>query len=392
MPEHQQTITVAGYDASSILALAHGTLQQLNWTIKYAGDNTLIGYTPRTWKRFDNEITVDTADNQLTITSKMVHGEAFDMMGRTKKDVADFLAAFEECKKKSTAENVEEWKQKATGLQEETVKIVEQEVKNYAEMDKVMNFSKGGMQVTYGLIAINVGIFVLMVVSGVDFFAPKPWHVLKWGASFPAMDLNGDWWRAFTCMFLHFGILHLALNMYALYSVSSYLEPMLGKARYIVAYICAGLIASVISIVWRKDEVIVGAGASGAIFGMFGVFLALLLTNVIPKQVKQAMLQSVLIFIAFNVFYGFKPGSGIDNAAHLGGLVSGFIIGCLYSLTFKNATKQKTTAITVFVAIITAAIMVAVFKTVSVPPAKVDFETGQIYYYGEAPADNGPSE
>ena len=391
MPEHKQTITVAGYDGPAILALAHGTLQQLNWTIKYAGDNTLIGYTPRTWKRFDNEITIDTADNQLTITSKMVHGEAFDMMGRTKKDVADFLAAFEECKKKASAENIEEWKQKATGLQEETVKAVEEEIKSYAEMDKVMNFSKGGMQVTYGLIAINVGIYILMVISGVDFFDPGGGAIVKWGGSFPPMDLNGDWWRTFTSMFLHFGILHLILNMYALYSVGIFLEPMLGKGRYIVAYLCAGLLASIVSIVWRIGGTGVGAGASGAIFGMFGVFLALMLVNAVPKKVKQAMLQSILIFVGFNVFYGFKPGSGIDNAAHLGGLVSGFIIGCLYSLTFKNATKQKTVAITAFVAIITAAVMVGVFKTVSVPPAKVDFETGRIYYYGEAPAEE-PSE
>lgn len=387
MPEHQQTITVAGYDAAAILALAHGTLQQLNWTIKYAGDNTLIGYTPRTWKRFDNEITIDTADNQLTITSKMVHGEAFDMMGRTKKDVADFLAAFEECKKKASAENIEEWTQKATGLQEETVKAVEEEIKSYAEMDKVMNFSKGGMQVTYGLMAINVGIYILMVISGVDFFEPGGGPIVKWGGSFPPMDLNGDWWRAFTSMFLHFGILHLILNMYALYWAGIFLEPMLGKGRYIVAYLCAGLLASIVSIVWRIGGTGVGAGASGAIFGMFGVFLALMLVNTVPKKIKQAMLQSILIFVAFNVFYGFKPGSGIDNAAHLGGLVSGFIIGCLYSLTFKNATKQKTVTITAFVAIVTAAIMVAVFKTVKVPPAKVDFETGQIYYYGEAPTE-----
>jgi rhomboid protease GluP len=202
---------------------------------------------------------------------------------------------------------------------------------------------------------------------------------LKWGASFPPMDLNGDWWRAFTCMFLHFGILHLVLNMYALYSISIFLEPMLGKLRYIAAYVCSGLIASAISIVWRQDEMIVGAGASGAIFGMYGVFLSLMIVNLIPKKIKQAMMQSVLVFVAYNVFYGFKPGSGIDNAAHIGGLISGMLIGFIFSLTFKNPTTKKIGVITGLVVIATIVTLFSVFKNTSTTPLKVDYKTGEIY-------------
>src|ERR1041384_4211544 len=101
MPEKTQTITVAGYEAARIQAIAYGALEQLNWTIKYAGENILIGYTPRSLSRYDNEITVRTEDNQLTVTSKMIHGEAFDMMGRTKKDVANFLNALDTVKAKA---------------------------------------------------------------------------------------------------------------------------------------------------------------------------------------------------------------------------------------------------------------------------------------------------
>jgi rhomboid protease GluP len=379
MPEHNQTIIAEGYEASSLLALAYGSLQQLNWTIKYANENILVGYTPRSWKRYDNEITIETTDNQLTVSSKMIHGEAFDLAKRTKKDVNEFAAAFEICKQKATAAETELWSQHIQDLKTNTIKMAEEEVKEAVEIDKVMNLSKGGLQVTYGLIAINVVLFVLMVAGGADFLSPKPWHVLKWGASFPPMDLNGDWWRAFTCMFLHFGILHLVLNMYALYSISIFLEPMLGKLRYIAAYVCSGLIASAISIVWRQDEMIVGAGASGAIFGMYGVFLSLMLVNLIPKKIKQAMMQSVLVFVAYNVFYGFKPGSGIDNAAHIGGLVSGMLIGFVFSLTFKNPTAKKIGMITGLVVIATIVTLFTVFKNTSTTPLKVDYKTGEIY-------------
>ena len=124
-----------------------------------------------------------------------------------------------------------------------------------------------------------------------------------------------------------------------MFSVSIYLEPMLGKTRFLTAYICTGLLASLVSTIVLKEKYTTAAGASGAVFGMYGVFLALLTTNIIPRHVRNTMLQSTLIFVAFNVFYGFKPGSGIDNAAHLGGLISGMLIGYIYFLGFKKSCQ-----------------------------------------------------
>ncbi|MEI9912546.1 MAG: hypothetical protein WDO71_24615 [Bacteroidota bacterium] len=85
MPEKSQTIAVSGYDSVKLQAIAHGTLEQLGWTIKYAGENTLVAYTPRNWKKYEDEITIQTEDNRLTVTSKMIHNELADLMGRNKK-------------------------------------------------------------------------------------------------------------------------------------------------------------------------------------------------------------------------------------------------------------------------------------------------------------------
>jgi rhomboid protease GluP len=219
--------------------------------------------------------------------------------------------------------------------------VSEIEIKQAGETDKAMNPPKGNMYVTYGIMAINVLMFVLMSISGIDAIAPNAYDLVPWGANYAPLTYHGDWWRLFTCTFLHFGIIHLAMNMYALYFISTHLEPMLGKLRYLAAYICAGILASVASLWWHRNGEVISAGASGAVFGMYGVFLALLTTNLIPKHLRKTLLQSILIFVGYNIFYGFKPNSGIDNAAHLGGLVSGMAIGYIFYPTLKTGSSEK---------------------------------------------------
>jgi hypothetical protein len=102
----------------------------------------------------------------------MIHGEAFDMMGRNKKNIAAFLTAFETGKAKATDLNTGEWNEKIELLKNETVKAAEQEIKQAAEVDKAMNLSKGSLYLTYSIIGINVLVFVLMVLDGISLFAP----------------------------------------------------------------------------------------------------------------------------------------------------------------------------------------------------------------------------
>src|SRR5690606_1205960 len=83
---------------------------------------------------------------------------------------------------------------------------------------------------------------------------------------------------------------------------------------------------------------VVSAGASGAIFGLYGVFLALLTTKMIPAQIRNALLQSIGVFVVYNLVYGMK--SGVDNAAHIGGLVSGLVIGYLFYFSGKNKEQS----------------------------------------------------
>lgn len=194
----------------------------------------------------------------------------------------------------------------------------------------------GKIYMTYLLIAINVLVFVLMAMNGAGIMEPNGLVHIKWGSNYSPLTLSGDYWRLITNVFIHFGIIHLAMNMYCLYIIGSYLEPMLGKIKYITAYLCTGVLASLASL-WWHTEIVNSAGASGAVFGLYGLFFAFLTTDLIPKDVRRALLQNIGIFIFYNLIYGMR--SGVDNSAHIGGLVSGFIIGYLYVLSIKKEQK-----------------------------------------------------
>ncbi len=181
---------------------------------------------------------------------------------------------------------------------------------------------------TLAIIGVNIAVFLLMAVKGVNIMQPETQDLLDWGANFKPLTLDGEWWRLITACFLHIGILHLAINMYSLFSVGILLENMLGRVQYVIAYFVCGLSGSAASLWWH--EATVSAGASGAIFGMFGLFYAWVITShLIPDAEKKAQLTSAATFIGFNLFIGLS--GRIDNAAHLGGLVAGIIIGLLVS-------------------------------------------------------------
>jgi rhomboid protease GluP len=178
------------------------------------------------------------------------------------------------------------------------------------------------------LCALNVAVFLAMVVRGVSFASPSAEQVLQWGAEYGPLVFAGQWWRLFTAMFLHFGILHLALNMWCLWQLGFLAEFLFGRVRFLVLYILSGLGGAALSLLVHPT--VVSAGASGAIFGLAGGVAAFLwlrrrdfhsttLTRVLP---------SVATFIGYNLLFGFSQ-SGIDNAGHVGGLIVGAVLGAL---------------------------------------------------------------
>lgn len=202
------------------------------------------------------------------------------------------------------------------------------QLKRFAD---VLLFRKG-VSVTFILALLNALIFGLMVVNGAGFIEMDTEHLLKWGANFTLYTGRGEYWRLITNTFLHGGIMHLAFNIYGLFIGGFVAESLLGKRRFLTAYLLCGIFASAVSY-FMHDEVL-SVGASGAIFGCFGVVLGLASTKLLAKSERNSILSGFGIFVALNLVAGLN--GNIDNWAHLGGLVSGWFGGFLWSMSLSK--------------------------------------------------------
>jgi len=338
MPKQEQSIAINNTDKDSVLSYCYSSFKQLNWQMLYANENTLMAETPKGWNNRSQQMIVTIEGNMLTVCSEMTGEELFDITNRNKKNIAAFIAAYELVKNNLPANEKEQNIAAINFLRDETARVAAKEAEDAAELDKAMNLSSSNLHATNTIIGINVVVFIMMVIDGAGIFIPNGLVHIKWGSDFGPLTLSGQWWRLFTSMFIHFGIIHLALNMYCLFRIGIYLEPMLGKPRFITAYLCTGIAAGIASLWWHTNPVN-SAGASGAIFGMYGLFLALLTTNLIPGQARNNLLQSIALFIFINLVYGVK--GGVDNAGHVGGLLSGVIVGYVYAAALKKEKEEQ---------------------------------------------------
>jgi membrane associated rhomboid family serine protease len=179
------------------------------------------------------------------------------------------------------------------------------------------------------LIGMNLAAFAAMLAMGVSPTSPDQDALVLFGANRGTLVVfENEWWRAFSCTFIHIGVLHLAVNMYSLWRVGAFVERLLGPGLFTVVYLLAGLGGSFASILWNPTHV--SAGASGAIFGLFGfiVGFALRARNVLPPDAARSLWDGIILTIAINVFLAFSVPY-LDNAAHLGGLVIGLFAGIM---------------------------------------------------------------
>lgn len=180
--------------------------------------------------------------------------------------------------------------------------------------------------VTPILIAANVVMFVLVAVQERQIGTFGADALLRWGGSYSPDVTQGAWWRLMTAVFLHGGILHVAFNMFALAVIGPVTERLFGSAAFLVLYALAGLGGSVASEWWQPISV--GVGASGAIFGLYGGLFAYLLRRhtTLPRPVVSSLGTGAGLVVVYSIIAGFTQ-TFIDNAGHLGGLVSGFVAG-----------------------------------------------------------------
>ena len=176
--------------------------------------------------------------------------------------------------------------------------------------------------VTVLLILLNTLIFLIVEFTG---GSENGQHMLECGAVYaPLIIEQGQWYRMITSMFLHFGAPHLINNMLVLFVLGQRLEPVTGKMKFLLIYILGGLGGNLISLIWdmRTGDYSLSAGASGAVFAVMGGMIYVIIRH--RGKVADLNMKQMLLMAAFSLYFGFASG-GVDNAAHAGGLLCGFI-------------------------------------------------------------------
>ena len=179
---------------------------------------------------------------------------------------------------------------------------------------------------TMALILINVLVFIAVEFTGTS---QDAWHVLEYGAAYtPYIIQNGEVYRLFTSMFLHFGIEHLVNNMLVLFVLGDNLERALGHVKYLIFYLLCGVGANLVSMTVNlmTGSLSVGAGASGAIFGVVGGLVYAVGVN--RGRLEDLTSRQLGVMILLTLYHGFTS-MNIDNAAHIGGLAAGILLGIL---------------------------------------------------------------
>ncbi len=193
--------------------------------------------------------------------------------------------------------------------------------------------------ITIILVAVNIGIFLLLEMMG---NTDDTGFMLSKGAMFtPYVLERAEYYRLFTCMFLHFGINHIANNMICLAGLGAIVEDEVGKVRFAIIYLVSGLVGNIVPMILDMKElspIAVSAGASGAIMGIAGAFLFIVIKN--KGQLGGYTTGKVLFFIALTIYAGIRS-TGVDNVAHISGAVAGFIVAAIVYGLFGSRKKTS---------------------------------------------------
>ncbi|MGI8316141.1 rhomboid family intramembrane serine protease [Halobacillus mangrovi] len=219
--------------------------------------------------------------------------------------------------------------------------IVSKHKERKQEAQKAFQFGKPIM--TYVLLAINLLAFAYVEWQG---SSTSVLTLIEFGAKYNPGIIDGEWWRIVTSMFLHIGLLHLFMNMLALFYLGNAVERIYGSFRFTGIYFLAGIFGGIASFMLNPH---VAAGASGAIFGLFGALLYFGVRN--RRLFFRTMGWNLLFVIALNIAFGVLVPQ-VDNGAHMGGLVGGFIASIIFSLPKKKSIAVQSTASIAYLAIL----------------------------------------
>lgn len=352
-PRKIAVIPLGDYNADHYLTLLYHAFQNLGWRISYFDHDGIIGYTNISWQSYAEEVSVRIVNNQAVIKSECVGYQFFfNDYGKNEKNIELLLPEISYVEF-HLQHNLEQTTQELMDEVPENqfITLGDPPMGHKEQLHGFLTAFTPGPDyfITPVVVLINITIFfaslLVMVFMMIIFSIRHANQAINIESIYLAIGfvnrtqvLNGDIWRLLSGSFLHFSLMHLAGNMVVLIYIGSLIERKLGNWSYLLLYLLTGICASMTSVLWHNEGIM--AGASGAIFGLFGLLLALLSTGFYEVNARRALLISTAIFVGYSII---PIGRSVDHAAHFGGLIAGYIFGWLAYWGLKH--KQSTQAI-----------------------------------------------
>jgi rhomboid protease GluP len=326
-PKHSEELIISGISKEELYALAYKTAEKLNWHIVHTAKNGFILVTSNNALESQHELSFVFEEDKINMHCHSISNFFYDF-GRNKNIIKEYIVWLN---KQLLSFNSEELLSKYNSLEQK----FQEESADFQKKDPLEKYSRfnGFWQIfipqkdylfTPIIVYINLFVFLLMWATSGAFLDNTLSVLIFYGGNVKYLTISGEYWRILSSAFIHNGFFHFIINMYAFINIGMILEPEIGSRKFALSYLLVALCAGATS-TWINNFV-VSVGASGAIFGMYGVFIALFSSNSIQNKAKKAILSSIGIFVAYTLLNGIRHDD-IDNACHFGGFFSGIVVG-----------------------------------------------------------------
>jgi len=357
-PKTEKFIPLGDFPVDKYLIVAQQAIENLGWKLSHISVTGLIAYTPISFQSYSEEISIRIHGGFAVIKSECVGIQMlFNDYGKNEVNFEKFFHEFEYVEfhlKDIWDERLGKFRTEIAGQDDTYFEKAPLATKNKIKNILYLFFPQKGYTVTPILVLINIIYFLLISFLTAlyfryllanqahaegDIFVQKVKDFsLNLGVNNRNAVLDGAYWRLITYQFVHGSISHIFFNMYALIYLGLMIENKLGWKKFLFIYILSGICGGSLSLIFHQENVMMGA--SGAIMGLYGAFLALLLNKTFEPKATQALLISTLIVSALILING-AFGIKIDNAAHIGGFFCGFVLCCILVYSFGNEGEIK---------------------------------------------------
>jgi rhomboid protease GluP len=341
---YQQTVALGELSPEQFLMLAAVSMDDLGWDHYTPDESHLYARAHMGVLSWGELVSVTIIEQQAVLSSRQPMWK-FLAPRRSEKNVLSLMEYMDHNRKIHTAESLQQ-------LQEEQL---ENRTQRMQPTEKII-MAPDVPIATAIIIGLTTLCFIVIGLIRGNFSPISVMELFHWGGNIRLHTLGGEGWRLISSCFLHINSWHLFGNMFTLLFIGRLLEPVIGPYKLATSYLCTGVIGSLVSVMVAGNRI--SAGASGAVFGLFGVFLAILTTGLLTGETKRVLFKGVFLLIAYGLYEGMF--GSVDNAAHVGGLLSGVAFG--YMIYAFYGSLSRSIAAMSFVVLITAGATAYILK------------------------------